>query len=140
MGFRVARRLPCPSRWLGAHQPRDRGGGFGQLHLRVVSSLRDCLGHAVVKVILEEVQRHRPQTTIGCADLGEDIDAIFVGVDHLCDATTLALNAAQSACSKNRRQVPRRGMPGTHRVARLKGSLGAQQHGAASNAAYAGPL
>jgi hypothetical protein len=67
-----------------------------EAHLSLVSSLSECLAYAVVKVVVEQVQRHGPQSTAGCTDLGENVDAVFVVVDHLRDAANLALDSTQS--------------------------------------------
>src|ERR1700757_2742538 len=73
----------------GPDESRDRGGGFGQLLVGLASALGDCAADAVSQVLVEQVQRHRSECVVGGADLGEDVDAVFVVLDHLGDATHL---------------------------------------------------
>src|SRR6202161_3718513 len=48
------------------------------------------------EVLVEQVQRDRPQSVVGGADLSEDVDAVLVVFDHLRDATHLALDTPQT--------------------------------------------
>src|SRR6516164_10333674 len=79
----------------GTNQAGDRGGGFGQLVVGVVAALGHGAGDAVAEVLVEQIQRHRTQGAVRRADLGEDVDAIFVFIDHAGDSANLALDAAQ---------------------------------------------
>src|SRR4029077_18635306 len=61
----------------------------------LVAAFGDGLRHAVAEVLVEQAERHRLQGAVDRADLGEDVDAGLVLVDHLRDATDLALDPAQ---------------------------------------------
>src|ERR1700759_86252 len=47
------------------------------------------------QVLVQQVQRDGTQGTVGGADLGEDVDAVLVLLDHAGDAAYLALDAPQ---------------------------------------------
>jgi hypothetical protein len=55
-------------------------------------------------VIFEQEQRHLVEGSLGGADLGDDVDAVPVALDHAADPTDLALDADQALDQ----QVPRR--------------------------------
>src|SRR5581483_3229838 len=80
----------------GADESRDGGGGFGELLVGIGTALGDRTADAVPEVLVEQVERHRPQRVVGGADLSENVDAVFVVVDHLGDAAHLPLDAPQS--------------------------------------------
>src|ERR1700744_2577281 len=77
------------------NKPRDRGRGFGQLVVGVVAALGDRARHAVTQMLVQQIQRHRAQSAVDRADLGEDVDAVFVLFDHARDAAHLTLDAPQ---------------------------------------------
>src|SRR6185437_5895198 len=79
----------------GTNQPRDRGRGLVELGLRVVAALGDGTRDAVTQVLVEQIQDDRTQGAVDGADLGEDIDAVLVLLDHPGDAAHLALDAPQ---------------------------------------------
>ena len=51
---------------------------------------------AVLDVLFEHLQRHRLESGVDGAELGEDVDAVAVVLDHLGDAPHLALDARQA--------------------------------------------
>src|SRR5215472_18052749 len=76
---------------LGPHQPLD---GLVELADLVTSVSRlDRLCHAVLGVLGEELEGHALESGPGGVDLGQDVDAVAVGLDHLLDAANLALDA-----------------------------------------------
>src|SRR4051794_2133118 len=85
-------------RWFGrsaAHQACD---GLGRLaHLRGCRfvGLAGRVDDAVRDVIFEQAEADRLQGLRDGADLGQDVDAVGVGVDHLLHAADLPLDAAQ---------------------------------------------
>src|SRR5882757_3093166 len=79
----------------GTNETRDGSRCLGKLLVGVAATLGDGAGHAVIEVLVEQVQRHRPQRTVHGADLGKDVDAVLVFLDHPRDATHLTLDAPQ---------------------------------------------
>ena len=82
-----------------AHEPPDGGHQFVGLGVALV-----CGGgthHAVVGVVVEQPERDLVERRLGGADLGEDIDAVAVVLDHALDAPDLSLDALQ-ACQQLR--------------------------------------
>src|SRR5689334_1627164 len=49
----------------------------------------------MAEMLVEQPQRHRLQSAVDGADLGEHIDAVLVLVDHLRNAADLTLDSAQ---------------------------------------------
>ena len=60
------------------------------------SSARGGVAHAVVEVVVEQQQRDVLQRAGRGRDLGQDVDAVRVLVDHARDAAHLALDLAQA--------------------------------------------
>src|SRR5579884_1532773 len=52
--------------------------------------------HARVRVAVEEPERHLVECGLGGADLGEDVDAVAVVLDHPFDPADLALDPLQA--------------------------------------------
>src|SRR2546430_13040498 len=80
---------------LAADQPFD---GLGKLPLlgRPLAGA-DRLAHAVFGVIPEQDQRDALQPCPGGVDLRQHVDAVAVLLDHLLDASDLALDPAQAS-------------------------------------------
>src|SRR5512138_3725737 len=77
------------------HQPADRGH-----HLRghlLGPTVAGALAHAVPGMPVEQAECHLVQSGLDGSDLGEDVDAVTVVLDHPLDATYLALDAAEPA-------------------------------------------
>src|SRR6185437_3552517 len=53
-------------------------------------------GHAVVDVLVEDLERHRIECGRDGRDLGDDVDAVAVLFDHLLDASHLSLDPVQA--------------------------------------------
>lgn len=54
------------------------------------------MGDAVVDVVGEDLERDRLERRVDSRDLGEDIDAVAVAVDHLLDSADLSLDAVHA--------------------------------------------
>src|SRR5262245_29108082 len=65
------------------------------LRLRRVTALGDRFGDAVTQVLIEQAKSHRLQRPGRGRNLGEDVDAVLVGLDHPLEAAYLTLDAAQ---------------------------------------------
>ena len=52
--------------------------------------------HAVARVLVEEPERDLVQRGVDRRDLGEDVDAVAIVLDHALDAADLALDPAQA--------------------------------------------
>ena len=63
--------------------------------VRLGATGRGGLDHAVGEVLLEELQRERLQGPGRGGDLGEDVDAVLVLLDHPLQAADLPLDPAQ---------------------------------------------
>ena len=57
---------------------------------------RDRVGDAVAHVAVEDVDRHLLERRLDGGDLGEDVDAVGVLVDHPLEAPDLALDPAEA--------------------------------------------
>src|SRR3954464_42643 len=76
-----------------AHQPRHRGHELvGPLDALVAGGAHD----AVLRVLVEQAERHLVQRRLHGGDLGEDVDAVAVVGDHALDPADLALDAAKA--------------------------------------------
>ena len=84
------------ARALGPDEPRDRLGGFPDFLVRGVAAFGHRLGDAVAEVLLKQAERDRLQGLSGGRDLGEDVDAVLVLVDHPLQAADLAFDPAQA--------------------------------------------
>src|SRR5204863_6253969 len=72
-----------------AHGAHELVGALALLRLRGTDD-------AVVRVIVQQPERDLVQRRLDGRDLGEDVDAIAVLLDHALDAADLALDAAQA--------------------------------------------
>src|SRR5438309_3463859 len=79
---------------LAPHQTLD--GVVELSDLFASASGPDSLRYAMLGVVGEQLQRHAFECGPGCVDLGEDVDAVPVLLDHLLDPADLALDAPQS--------------------------------------------
>src|SRR6266496_3441609 len=91
-GHPVDRVAPSAS---GPHQPAHRRGRLGDLLLRVRTVGGDRVGHAVMQVVLKQVERHRLQRLGRRGDLGQHVDAVRVVLDHPLQTADLPLDPAQ---------------------------------------------
>src|SRR5665647_2819768 len=76
-------------------QPGDGLAGFVDLVVGDVTSDAYRIFDAGTEVVVEERESERLERLGDCRDLGEDVDAVLVVVDHLLQAANLALDAAQ---------------------------------------------
>src|SRR5665647_1353309 len=76
-------------------QPGDGLAGFVDLVVGDVTSDAYRIFDAGTEVVVEERESERLERLGDCRDLGEDVDAVLVVVDHLLQAADLALDAAQ---------------------------------------------
>ena len=86
---------------LAAHEAGDRGGCLFDLGLcdgRVACAFGfdGGAGHAVADVLFEQVQGDGVERLGDRGNLGEDVDAVLVFVDHAGDAADLPFDAAQA--------------------------------------------
>ena len=86
---------------LAAHEAGDRGGCLFDLGLcdgRVACAFGfdGGAGHAVADVLFEQVQGDGVERLGDRGNLGEDVDAVLVFVDHAGDAANLPFDAAQA--------------------------------------------
>src|SRR5207237_7490696 len=84
-----APRTPPPS---APDQALDRAVQLTDLRGPVAGA--DRLGHAVLGVVGEEEKRDALEPCFHGADLGQDIDAVAVSLDHLLQTANLPLDAA----------------------------------------------
>src|ERR1700730_1437143 len=80
---------------LRPHESRNRGGGFGDLGVRLGSATADRVAHTGVQVPLEQLEGHTLPSPRGRRDLGQHVNAVGVLVDHTLEPANLALDAAQ---------------------------------------------
>src|SRR5687768_1447549 len=74
----------------------DGGGRLAQPLAGRVAALDHGLGDAVADVAVEQPRRHRLEGAAHRRDLGEDVDAVPVVLDHGGDALGLALDAPEA--------------------------------------------
>ena len=79
----------------GPHEAGDRVGGLADLGLALGVGRLGGVNDAVAHVVLEQAEADGLEGLGGRGDLGEDVDAVRVLLDHAGDAANLALNAAQ---------------------------------------------
>src|SRR5687767_9242569 len=80
----------------GADQAGDGVAGLGDLLVRGRAALGDGLADAVLEVLVEQIERHRLQRPGRGGDLGEDVDAVVVVLDHPLQPAHLTLDAPQA--------------------------------------------
>src|SRR3954452_23422033 len=85
------RRKRAPS--AAAHEPPDRGH---ELLGAVVLLRLGALDHAVAGVVVEEAERDLVERRLDGGDLGQDVDAVAVVLDHPLHAAHLPLDAPQA--------------------------------------------
>lgn len=81
---------------LGAHESRDRGGGFVDFGFCFVSAGLDCFADAVAEVFIDKSEGHCFESFGGGRDLGKDVDTVRVFRDHASYPAYLALYPLQS--------------------------------------------
>src|SRR5579859_5189823 len=79
----------------GSDQAGDRVGRLFDLAGGGIAALGDGLHDAVAEVFLEQAERDGLQGLGGRGDLGEDVDAVLVFIDHSLQAADLPFDAAQ---------------------------------------------
>ena len=75
-----------------AHQPAD--GGHHLIGLGVALFGGSGADHAMMGVIVQQPERDLVQRRLGGADLGKDVDAIPIVLDHLLDPANLPFDPA----------------------------------------------
>ncbi len=97
---RTAERTPAAARLLELADLREAPDGDHQLVQlgvgRALVGAGDRVGHAVAHVAVEDVDRHLLERRLDGGDLGEDVDAVGVLVDHPLEAPDLALDPAEA--------------------------------------------
>src|SRR5215218_7358753 len=82
--------------WMsGTDEPRDRLGGLADLLVGLVAAGARGVDDAVAHVLLEQAEGDRLQRLRHGGDLGEDVDAVLLVLDHALQTAGLALDAAQ---------------------------------------------
>src|SRR3954447_4958327 len=85
---------PVPADLAAAHEAPD---GRHQLVALVLAVIGRLGAHdAVLGVLVEQPEGDLVQRGLHGADLGQDVDAVAVGLDHALDAAHLALDAPQA--------------------------------------------
>ena len=84
----------------GPHEARDCLGGFFDLPLGLWAAGSGCIDDAVLEMVVRETHCDAAKSTGHGTDLGEDVDALLLLLDHAVNASRLALDPAQP------RQVP----------------------------------
>src|SRR3954447_25039506 len=79
----------------GLHEPGDRADGLGHLLAGLVVTGAGGVDHAVVHVLLEQADRDRLEGLRHRGDLGQDVDAVLLVLDHPLQPAGLPLDAAQ---------------------------------------------
>src|SRR5690606_9177482 len=85
---------PCPAprvggRGSGTDEAGDGRGGLLHLRVRFGTARVDGFGDAVADVVLQQSERDRLEGTGRRGDLGEDVDAVGVVLDHPLQAPDL---------------------------------------------------
>lgn len=80
----------------GADEPTDRVAGFPNFRRGLVSSQFCGVEDAVLEVVVEKADGDDLQCPGERADLGQDIDAVFLVVDHFGNTAGLPLNASHA--------------------------------------------
>ena len=73
----------------------DRVGGLTELDVSLTAAETSRLDHTVVHVLLEQPEGDSLQRLVDRRDLGQDVDAVGVALNHPGDALDLALDAPQ---------------------------------------------
>src|SRR4051794_12854012 len=84
------------SRVSGSDETRDGLGGLADLLVRFATAGSGRLDDAMAEVLLEQAERDRLQGLRHRRDLGEDVDAVLLVLDHPLQSPGLALDAAES--------------------------------------------
>jgi len=79
----------------GADEACDGGGGFGELSVGFCSIGAGGVDDAVFQVVVEEAERDALKGGGKRGDLGKDVDAVLLFIDHAVQATGLALDALE---------------------------------------------
>src|SRR3954454_4046961 len=79
----------------GTHEAGDGLGGLADLLLGLPAAGARGLDDAVAEMLLEQAEGDRLQGLRHRRDLGEDVDAVLLVLDHALQAAGLALDAAQ---------------------------------------------
>src|SRR5215218_6726372 len=88
--------VPLGSGGSGADEAGDGLGGLADLLVGLAAAGLGRLDDAVAQVFLEQAQRDRLQGLRHGRDLGEDVDAVLLVLDHPLQAAGLALDPAQA--------------------------------------------
>src|SRR5687767_4460669 len=79
----------------GTDEARDGLGGFTDLLVGLPAAGPCGLDDAVTQVLLEQAEGDRLQGLRHGRDLGEDVDAVLLVLDHALQSARLALDATQ---------------------------------------------
>src|SRR5215213_3793818 len=88
-----------PSEWgweSGPDEPRDGLGGLADLLLGLAAAGSGGRDEAVAHVLLEQAQRDRLERLRHRRDLGEDVDAVLLVLDHALQTAGLALDPPEA--------------------------------------------
>src|SRR6478735_3186787 len=80
----------------GLHEAGDGLGGLLELLLLLGPALAGGVDEAVRHVVVEQVERERLERLRRRGDLGEDVDAVLLLLDHPLDPADLPLDPAQA--------------------------------------------
>src|SRR3954462_11494829 len=80
----------------GADEPRDGLGGLAHLLVGLAATGRGRLEEAGAHGLLEQAEGDRLEGLRHGRDLGEDVDAVLLVLDHPLETPGLALDAAQA--------------------------------------------
>src|ERR1700693_899923 len=78
---------------LAPYQPLDRR--IELTNLPGAAARADRLGHAILGVVAQQLERNALERGAGRVDLGEDIDAVPILLDHFLDTSHLSLDASE---------------------------------------------
>src|SRR3954447_8681794 len=78
------------------HEPADRTHQLVGLFCRLVGAAVTLSEQAVARVAVEQPERDLVQRGLDGGDLGQDVDAVAVLVDHARDAADLTLDPGQA--------------------------------------------
>src|SRR5579862_4417708 len=79
------------------HESLHRGRRLAHLFVRVGAARRHRVTDAVVEVVAEELDRDGLQRPGGRGDLGQDVDAVHIILNHALETPHLTLDAAEAA-------------------------------------------
>lgn len=83
-------------RRLGADQAGDGLGSLFHLLVGLLPTLGGSLADAVVHMVIQKRQSHRLQSAGGGRNLGKDVDAVGIGLDHLLNGPDLTFDTPKS--------------------------------------------